>query len=112
MRTRSIGITRCRQVAARAVFAAALTATPVAQEKPVRVLVQTELGDIVVEVDRATAPATAANFLKYVDAGHYDGGTWHRTVKMASTISRRSTSATRAIPTVRGSPRSDAWSRA
>lgn len=53
-----------------------------AQAKPVRVLVQTELGDIVVEVDQARAPATAANFLRYVDAGHYNGGTWHRTVKM------------------------------
>jgi len=62
---------------------AALVATLVhAQAKPVRVLVQTELGDIVVEVDQAKAPITAANFLKYVDAGHYDGGTWHRTVKM------------------------------
>jgi len=49
---------------------------------PVRVRVQTELGDIVVEVDTARAPGTAANFLKYVDAGHYDGGTWHRTVTM------------------------------
>ncbi len=44
--------------------------------------VQTELGDIVVEVDQAKAPATTANFLRYVDAGHYDGGIWHRTVKM------------------------------
>ena len=25
---------------------------------------------------------TSANFLRYVDAGHYDGGTFHRTVKM------------------------------
>ena len=48
----------------------------------VRVRVQTELGDIIVEVDCKRAPITAANFLKYVDAGHYDGGTWHRTVKM------------------------------
>jgi peptidyl-prolyl cis-trans isomerase A (cyclophilin A) len=53
-----------------------------ASQSPVRVRVQTELGDIVVEVDQAKAPATAANFLRYVDAGHYDGGTWHRTVKM------------------------------
>jgi peptidyl-prolyl cis-trans isomerase A (cyclophilin A) len=51
-------------------------------QSPVRVRVQTELGDILVEVDQARAPATAANFLRYVDAGHYDGGTWHRTVKM------------------------------
>ena len=54
---------------------------PLAAQSPVRVRVQTELGDIVVEVDQAKAPATAANFLRYVDAGHYDGGTWHRTVK-------------------------------
>jgi peptidyl-prolyl cis-trans isomerase A (cyclophilin A) len=51
-------------------------------QSPVRVRVQTELGDIVVEVDAAKAPVTAANFLRYVDDGHYDGGTWHRTVKM------------------------------
>jgi peptidyl-prolyl cis-trans isomerase A (cyclophilin A) len=51
-------------------------------QSPVRVRVQTELGDIVIEVDQAKAPVTAANFLKYVDAAHYDGGTWHRTVKM------------------------------
>ena len=60
----------------------ALAAVLHAQGKPVRVRVQTELGDIVVEVDQAKAPATAANFLKYVDAGHYDGGMWHRTVKL------------------------------
>ena len=60
----------------------ALTAIAYAQAKPVRVLVQTELGDIVVEVDQAKAPNTAANFLKYVDAGHYNGGIWHRTVKL------------------------------
>ena len=48
----------------------------------VRVLVQTELGDIVLEVDTKRAPNTAANFLRYLDARHYDGGTFHRTVKM------------------------------
>lgn len=48
----------------------------------VHVRVQTELGDLVLEVDTKRAPATAANFLKYVDAGHFDGGVWHRTVKM------------------------------
>lgn len=50
--------------------------------KPVRVRAQTTLGDIVLELDPAKAPGTTANFLKYVDAGHYDGGTFHRTVKM------------------------------
>ena len=61
---------------------ALISASVWGQGKPVRVLVQTELGDIVIEVDAAKAPGTTANFLKYVDAGHYNGGTFHRTVKM------------------------------
>ncbi|MGH9940573.1 MAG: peptidylprolyl isomerase [Blastocatellia bacterium] len=52
------------------------------KSKPARVLVQTELGDIEVEVDAERAPVTVENFLKYVDAGHYDGGRFHRTVKL------------------------------
>jgi peptidyl-prolyl cis-trans isomerase A (cyclophilin A) len=59
----------------------AATAALAAQSNP-RVLVQTELGDIVLELDPKRAPNTTANFLKYVDAGHYDGGTFHRTVRM------------------------------
>jgi peptidyl-prolyl cis-trans isomerase A (cyclophilin A) len=53
----------------------------VAQSNP-RVRVETELGEIVLELDAKRAPNTTANFLEYVDAGHYDGGTFHRTVKM------------------------------
>jgi len=68
-------------VAAAALAAAVAIARPAAQN-PARVLVQTERGDIVLEIDTAHAPMTAANFLKYVDAGHYNGGTFHRTVKM------------------------------
>lgn len=51
------------------------------QTPNVRVLIQTELGDIEVELDAQRAPVTAANFLKYVDGGHYNGGRFHRTVK-------------------------------
>ena len=68
-------------VAATAIAAAVSSARPVAQS-PVRVRVQTELGDIVMEIDAKRAPNTAANFLRYLNAGHYDGGTFHRTVKM------------------------------
>jgi peptidyl-prolyl cis-trans isomerase A (cyclophilin A) len=46
-----------------------------------RVVLQTELGEIEVEVDTRRAPATSANFLKYVDGRFYDGGLFHRTVK-------------------------------
>lgn len=61
------------------VTATALVST---QSKAVRVRIQTELGDIVIEVDPVKAPLTTANFLKYVDAGHYDGGIFHRTVRL------------------------------
>src|SRR3982750_1902433 len=68
-------------VALAAVAGAVPIGTPAAQN-PVRVLVQTELGDIVLEVDTQHAPRTAANFLRYLDAGQYTGGAFHRTVKM------------------------------
>jgi peptidyl-prolyl cis-trans isomerase A (cyclophilin A) len=60
-----------------------LTALATAEEKPtpVRVLLQTDLGDVEIEVDAVHAPATAANFLRYVDGKFYDGGTFHRTVR-------------------------------
>jgi peptidyl-prolyl cis-trans isomerase A (cyclophilin A) len=78
-------MTRSRFLAASAAALLSLALAPpvLAQgAKPVRVRVQTSLGDIVLELDPAKAPGTTANFLRYVDAGHYDGGTFHRTVKM------------------------------
>jgi peptidyl-prolyl cis-trans isomerase A (cyclophilin A) len=55
----------------------AITQTPLP-----RVLVHTELGDIEIEVDTARAPISGGHFLKQVDAGLYNGGRFHRTVKM------------------------------
>jgi len=54
------------------------------EEKPkvIRVVIETEKGDIEVELDAAKAPNTVANFLKYVDGGFYDGGRFHRTVTL------------------------------
>jgi peptidyl-prolyl cis-trans isomerase A (cyclophilin A) len=49
---------------------------------PAVVTLQTELGEIVIEVDEARAPVTAANFLRYVDARRYDGGGFHRSVRL------------------------------
>ncbi|HEV8384290.1 MAG TPA: peptidylprolyl isomerase, partial [Candidatus Acidoferrales bacterium] len=51
---------------------------------PVRVVLETRLGAITIEVDTARAPVTAANFLRYVDAGAYDGGRFHRTVRLGN----------------------------
>jgi peptidyl-prolyl cis-trans isomerase A (cyclophilin A) len=48
----------------------------------VRVVISTDFGDIEVDIDTENAPGTSANFLRYVDAGHYNGGQFHRTVTM------------------------------
>ena len=47
---------------------------------PVRVVVETDMGTFELDVDVDRAPVTAANFLRYVDGGHYDGGAFFRTV--------------------------------
>ena len=48
------------------------------------VVLETELGDIYVEVDIARAPLSAASFLAYVDAGLYSGAVFYRTVSPAN----------------------------
>jgi peptidyl-prolyl cis-trans isomerase A (cyclophilin A) len=45
-----------------------------------KVRLATSLGDIVVEVDAEKAPKSAANFVQYVKAGHYDGTIFHRVI--------------------------------
>jgi peptidyl-prolyl cis-trans isomerase A (cyclophilin A) len=54
----------------------------VSEAQTVRVLVQTELGNIELAIDSVHAPRTAANFLRYVDAGRYASGRVHRTVRL------------------------------
>jgi len=44
--------------------------------------IKTSLGDIMVEVFQQAASVTAGNFLRYVDAGLYDGTTFFRTVTL------------------------------
>ena len=46
-----------------------------------QVKMTTSLGSFVIELDAAKAPITSANFLKYVEGGHYKGGSFFRTVK-------------------------------
>ena len=41
---------------------------------------ETALGTLIIEIDIVAAPVTAENFLRYADAGAYDGGQFHRTV--------------------------------
>ncbi|MHB8920404.1 MAG: peptidylprolyl isomerase [Halothiobacillus sp.] len=45
-----------------------------------RVSLTTRLGTIVLELDAEKAPASVANFLAYVDNGHYVGTLFHRVI--------------------------------
>jgi N-acyl-D-amino-acid deacylase len=50
------------------------------------VVFETEMGTIELAVDGAHAPITAANFLRYVDGGLFDGGTVNRAVRPDNTV--------------------------
>jgi peptidyl-prolyl cis-trans isomerase B (cyclophilin B) len=47
---------------------------------PVRVRMQTNYGDITLELYPDKAPQTVANFLRYVDTGHYRNTIFHRVI--------------------------------
>lgn len=47
----------------------------------VDVILSTSHGDIRISLETERAPLTSANFLRYVDAEHYDGATFYRTVR-------------------------------
>ena len=51
-----------------------------AQDNPV-VIIETSLGTITAELDRAKAPLSVENFLQYVADGHYNGTIFHRVIK-------------------------------
>lgn len=71
-------------------FAVATDTTPTAptaiEEKAVKapenpkVLMSTNLGDMVIELDPVNAPTTVANFLSYVKSGFYEGVIFHRII--------------------------------
>jgi cyclophilin family peptidyl-prolyl cis-trans isomerase len=45
------------------------------------VVLETSMGNITIELDNARAPISTANFLQYVDSGHYDGTIFHRVIQ-------------------------------
>jgi peptidyl-prolyl cis-trans isomerase A (cyclophilin A) len=51
-----------------------------AQDNPVVVL-ETSMGAITIELFEEEAPVSVANFLSYVDEGHYDGVIFHRVLQ-------------------------------
>ena len=55
-------------------------ASQVAVAQNPKVLVETSLGDVEIELFEKEAPKTVANFLSYVKKGHYDGTVFHRII--------------------------------
>ena len=57
------------------------TPGPRAQSPETLVRLDTPVGSITLAIDVVHAPITAGNFLKYVDAGLYDGGRFYRVTR-------------------------------
>lgn len=49
-------------------------------ENKIKVLLETNYGDITLELDKEKAPITVENFLSYADSGFYDGTIFHRVI--------------------------------
>jgi peptidyl-prolyl cis-trans isomerase B (cyclophilin B) len=45
-----------------------------------KVLIKTSLGNMTAELDAEKAPKTVANFLSYLEAGHYNNTIFHRVI--------------------------------
>ena len=71
-----IGNLRCVLLA---LSALTLSVTSQAQDS-VEVVMSTSLGDVRIELYANRAPVTVSNFLRHVDGGHYEGGSFYRTV--------------------------------
>lgn len=56
-----------------------IAAEPAASNNP-RVFIKTSEGDITVQLFADKAPASVANFLRYVDSGFYNGTIFHRVI--------------------------------
>ena len=70
--------------AALAILGLTSCATTTARQDAPRVVIDTDVGRMVVELDLARAPLSTCNFLSYVNDGDYDGGRFFRTVVRAT----------------------------
>ena len=64
-----------------ALFLAALL-LPAAAQATTNVVIETELGNIVVALETERAPVTAANFLRYADEKRFDGIVFYRAMRL------------------------------
>ncbi|MDG1997005.1 MAG: peptidylprolyl isomerase [Emcibacteraceae bacterium] len=64
------------------VLLASMFITFYAHAETVKVKLETTMGDIHIDLYADKAPITVANFLKYIDGGYMDGGSFYRVVHM------------------------------
>jgi cyclophilin family peptidyl-prolyl cis-trans isomerase len=73
-----------RKLASLLIFIAAAAAIPAVAQQSIplfpTITLQTNHGEIVLELDGKRAPITVANFVTYVRDGHYDGTIFHRVI--------------------------------
>jgi len=72
-------LARGQRLAAIAVTSALLLGASAAAQAQ-KVKLATSAGDIVIELDKAKAPKSVANFVQYVKDGHYNGTVFHRVI--------------------------------
>ena len=53
-----------------------------------KVLLETSMGTITLELDEAKAPETVRNFVAYAKEGHYDGTIFHRVIDVKEVTSQ------------------------
>lgn len=66
-----------------AVILLAVLANPssgIADNREIRVMITTSMGEIVISLDAVRAPVTVRNFLSYVETGAYDNTIFHRVI--------------------------------
>lgn len=58
-----------------------MTATAATADLHPKVLIETNVGNITLELDGEKAPKSVENFVAYVNSGHYNGTIFHRVIK-------------------------------
>jgi len=69
-----------------AMMTLALALGTVVSAKPIKVKLSSTVGDIRFELYPDKAPVTVANFLKYIDGGHFKDGSFYRVVRLDSQV--------------------------
>lgn len=68
-------------ISASSFISTALAESEASTIKITMVTLKTNMGDIQISLNSKQAPESVKNFLKYADAGHYDGTIFHRVIK-------------------------------